>query len=432
MTELDDSAELEVLPTPPQRPRNRVPTVEAYQQERERIEDADVIQALRSIDGADSVRWRIERVNSEDPERNGHVMECGTDSIDAEILARKLGPGKYKIVGRYQDGSYAAARRLTIASDAIQVTRGQGTSSTSSGTSLDELEARYEARRARERAERNELLKIMVPALAPIGAAFITGMVGNRGPDVAALVAALKPPPAPTMPEMMTALASLKSLAPEQTTDPIDRALKLLDVIQDKAPSGGETGWLDVVKEVIRAAGPTVGTVIEGAVQSAMTRASPTSTTPAAAPSGLLPAPSAAPGGSVSATPQENPQMLGLLALIPWLKQQLEMAIQKASRGSDPVLIAERILDDLPDSADPEQLLAFVQREDWWAQLQRLDARVLPYAQWFARMRQAMLEQFGQEIAVTSGEAPPPVMTVSEVKSETIERPAGPPSLTGK
>lgn len=416
-------------------PVTQFDTPESYVEQRTRELDQDVLQGLRELDGADTVRWSVSRTGDEDPSRNGFLVKLNTSQLSAEYIRNRFGGGKYYVRGMYPNGGYAGHRTLDIAFDAPRTaSTGVGVSA-GAGTGFDvqrfmaEQDAREEARAEKRRRERLEILQIVGPIAAPI----IAAMVGRQGPDISQLVTALK---GPTMPEMMTALASLKSLAPEQTTDPIDRALKLLDVIQDKAPSGGETGWLDVVKEVIRAAGPTVGTVIEGAVQSAMTRVSPTSTTPAAAPSGLLPAPSAAPGGSVSATPQENPQMLGLLALIPWLKQQLEMAIQKASRGSDPVLIAERILDDLPDSADPEQLLAFVQREDWWAQLQRLDARVSPYAQWFARMRQAMLEQFtglsgetevetGAPGNVTTG--PSPQMTVTE-----IERPAGPPSLTGK
>src|ERR1051325_3995395 len=124
-----------------------------------------------------------------------------------------------------------------------------------------EQEAREEQRRERARRERNELLAILVPAISPIAAA----LLGNRGPDVATLAAALKPPAPPTMPEMMTALASLKALvpAPEPTADPVDRALKLLDFLQDKAPSGaGESNWFDLAKEALRSLGPTLGPVV--------------------------------------------------------------------------------------------------------------------------------------------------------------------------
>ena len=116
--------------------------------------------------------------------------------------------------------------------------------------------------------------------------------------------------------------------------------------------------------------------------------------------------------------------MLALLKLQPWLKTQLAMAMEKAARGSDPSLIAERIIDDIPDGVAPAMLIEFVAREDWFTMLQHFEPRVAPYQPWFAQMRQAMLDQFG---AVSAA----PAMTVTQAPNE-IDRPTGPPSLTGE
>src|ERR1051325_11466057 len=142
-------------------------------------------------------------------------------------------------------------------------------------------------------------------------------------------------------------------------------------------------------------------------------------TMPVGSPNGsnvLLPAPSQT---SAPVASTENPQTLALLRLQPWLKTQLAMAIDKAARGSDPVVIALRIIDDIPDGIAPNTLVQFIVREDWFSILQQFDARVTPYEAWFTQMRQAMLEEFD---AATQVQPPAPAMTVNTQPQE-IDRP---------
>lgn len=117
--------------------------------------------------------------------------------------------------------------------------------------------------------------------------------------------------------------------------------------------------------------------------------------------------------------------MLALLRLKPWLEKQMKMALEKAARGSDPSLIAERIIDDVEDGVDPAMLIQFVAREDWFEFLQGFDARVVSYRPWFTQMRQAMLEQF-------SATSAPPMTVTPQPASGELDRPTGPPSLTGE
>lgn len=383
-------------------------TVEEYVNERTRLEDRDVISALREVDSAETVRWSINRYGDADPARDGFIGEVVTEMLTLDNLARRFGPGNYRIIGKYPTGQYAASRRVKIASDASAVKKENSVNTSMSGTpSWDEWMRREEQRRESARKERNELLAILIPALSPI----IAAMIGNKGPDIATLAAALKPPPPPTMPEMMTALASLKALAPEQTQDPIDRALKLLEVIQDKAPTVGETGWMDLAREALKAVAPVIGPVVADKLASGVSTHSPSVALPG-------PIPTANPSSS------ENPQMLAMLKLLPWFKTQMEMALAKATRipPSDPALIAERVCDDLPDDVQPLLLKELIEREDWWQQMQRLEPRVSPHIAWFTELRKEILAQF---------EETPPSMTtkVIEPKSQEIDRPQKPPSL---
>lgn len=431
------------------RPDDRdMDSVAAFTEETGRELDSDVLQGLRELQGADGIRWSVHRVGDDDPKRNGFLMKLGTSQLNMEYLTKTFGGGRYYVRGNYPSGKYAAHRTIEIAADAQRAVAPVAANPAASGQPFDvqrflaEQEALSEARAAKRRTQWLETITVLGPIVGPI----IAAMVGNRGPDVAALVTALKPPPAPTMPEMMTALASLKSLAPEQTTDPVDRALKLFDVIADRTPSGGETGWADILKEAIRAVAPSVAPMIEAKLSERALAASMPQ------PVSAVPALSSMPGSTVAPVTQtgvlpaaavsvENP-MLGMVALLPWLKSQLQMALTKAANGTDPVFIADRILDDAnTERLNVPELLQFVARPDWFVLLCRFEPRCAQYQSWFTDMRNAMLEE--DQSAGGGGISPPlPVATQTPPPAEsmsvqgegvqTIDRPGAPPSLTGK
>lgn len=402
--------------------------VAEYVREREKFEDSDILQGLRELDGASGIRWEVHRQGDMDQSRNGWVCDIPVEQLTIQHLSNLVGPGVYRVIGKHSNGRIATQRTVRIAGDARrwqqQNLQGGTTAGMGGSLNIEEWERRQELKDEKRRRERNELLALMIPALSPIVAA----IVGRNGPDVTGLVAALKPP------DPMTMIAALKQLSPQvEQNQPtaIESAFKIIDRLKDLSPGEGGTSWLDVFKELARSAGPTLGTMIEGAVVRAQSTSPASATAPLTAPGAVpsvvsLPAPAA---DGASQTGGANP-MFGMLALIPWLKTQLEMCLQKAARGSDPGLIAERLIDDLPDGVKPEQLLELIARADWWAQMQRFDPRVAQYGPWFARMREAILEQFN----ASSGDSAPgntakPViaqntMTVTEVKPEP-DRPSG-------
>lgn len=417
-------------------PLGQEDSVSGYVADQTRQQDLDVLAGLREIDGAEGVRWKVYRVNDDDPKRNGFLDEIGASQLTTNTLRDRFGGGTYRVRGHYPNGQFAAQRTIAIALDApvrrvgAVVNEGAG-----SGNGFDpqrfllEQEVREDAKRERARKERNELLALIIPAVAPIAAA----MIGRQGPDLTALVAALK---GPTMPEMMQGLASLKALVPEQTTDPFDRAMKIMDMIQDKTggPGAGETGWFDLGKELIKAVGPTLGPALEarfaasgGAPSSALLQIATDSAQ--SVESRSLNAP---------AQPEENPQMFAQLVLLPWLKAQLAMALTKAQKNSDPGLIAERILDDLPAGIAPENVAELLSRADWWTQLRRFDPGVAPYAAWFAQMREAMLAELTEVVdkegpvspAMKVKEVQPPAAPVRSQEKPVDMPPAAPPKLS--
>ena len=403
-----------------------------YLADQEREQEIDVLAGLRELEGADGARWRIYRIGSDDPSLNGFLDEIGTVQLSAVWIRDKFGGGKYRVRGHLAgNGRIIAHRTIEIAGDAPRRASSIATapvaSGNSSSVSFEEWERKEEIRAEKRRKERMDLIGILGPIAAPIIAAW----VGRQGPDMATLIAALKPPPPPDPIALLTQLKALNA-SESAHSNPFDTAFKVLEKLQDLSPPEGGTGWMDVLKEVVKTAGPSLGGVIESAMQKSATTVSPAlppSVAPAAAGGNI-----ALTAGTFSEARSGDPTMLGMLALLPWLKEQMAMALQKAAQGSDPGLIAERILDDLPQGMKPDALVEFIARADWFQQLQRFDSRVAAYGPWFNAMRTAMLDEItGGE---PSGTAKPqgdsttqlPPMSVTPMDDE-IEKPIAPPKL---
>ncbi len=103
---------------------------------------------------------------------------------------------------------------------------------------------------------------------------------------------------------------------------------------------------------------------------------------------------------------------MSLLALVPWLSATLQQLIVQAARAREPELYAEVTFDNLPPGADVAQLKAFIERPDWWAQLQRFAPGVAPYEGWFTQYRGFLVDILAEELERL---APPPSPTPENV-----------------
>ena len=83
---------------------------------------------------------------------------------------------------------------------------------------------------------------------------------------------------------------------------------------------------------------------------------------------------------------------MGVVSFLPWLRDNLQALIYQAGRNKDPGLYASVMLDNLPPGTDPALLKGFIERADWWAQLQTFAPGVTPYPAWFAEFREAVIE----------------------------------------
>lgn len=385
-------------------------------------EDGQIFRVSDEISTTEGARLIITRVLPED--KKGYCGEMVSHAFTLERVRALYGPGRYRVRIMGPKGFLPGGGSIVIAEPAPD-------SPQTMAQVLEKLDQRNRDRVAQQQpsaVNTLEWLKVLAPFLGPMIPALITAM---RGPDIGTLIAAVK---GPTMPEMMQGLASLKALAPEQTTDPIDRALKLLDVIQEKIPSGGgETNWLDVVREAIKSVGPTLGGAIEGAIIKANTPSLPA---PNAGRPPALAAPPGSPAPSVATTgAQPFSQSSGtpnMTALLQWLASQIEFLIVKAARGSDPALYAEVLLDSVPDGLSAETVAQLVARPDWFKYLCQLDSRAQQYEAWFGRLRASILAELEIPADVPDAVLAPKVEATSvPLQGAEIQRPSGkPPSLS--
>lgn len=321
--------------------------------ETQELERLDVLEALRNLQTGDPIRWRIYRQGHENPDMNGYLAEWTTSQLTQERIKDEFGGGTYKIRGQHSDGKYAGGRTIHIAGDAIRKEKYVNSTQQpainvaeliTAQTARDEARRRDEDARAererkaaeakeeQRRRERNELLAIVVPALTGLTTAIVGAFAANRGPDLASLLAALKGP------DPLVLLTQLKQLEDKPNHDGV--LMKVLPMLLERASDSareGDTGWLDVVKELAKSAGPAVGGLIEAAMSQARqngTASSPGSVMPGMAVSVQGTAPNAnIPLSAPAVAPPGMPPAGGLI-VVPEPRPRRERPRRSASDPS--------------------------------------------------------------------------------------------------
>ena len=191
------------------------------------------------------------------------------------------------------------------------------------------------------------------------------------------------PPPSQieTMTLMIGLMKSMKDFASPQIPqapafDPekmFDLFLKGMEMGRDSG-GGGETGLMDLAKELIKS--PLLGQLAQAA------------TTPQLPPP-KMEQPKLPVQLPIKLNPQAQseikpqPPTQGENMTNPAIKYYLNMLIQKAENDSDPVLYAEFILDNAPQSMVEENIM----REDLIEYASSIDPRVKQHEKWFTELR---------------------------------------------
>lgn len=188
--------------------------------------------------------------------------------------------------------------------------------------------------------------------------------------------------PQPSQMEMMTGMMALMASMKNFVSPPVQPSVspdKMIEVLikgmelgRDSG-GGSETGLMDIAKELIKS--PLLGQLAQAATtmpqlprQQAQMQI-PVQAKPAQPQMTTQPQPATQPKGTVMQTQV--------------LKHYLDMLVKKAEKDSDPILYAEFILDNVPQSMVEENIM----RDDLIEYASTIDPRVKDHQEWFIELR---------------------------------------------
>jgi hypothetical protein len=359
--------------------------------------DADELSVLREMEGASQTQWKLWKTLPLD--EAGHVATLPSAALDMDNIARKYGPGKYRVRGRRSDGTWTPQRTIEISPVSVLKTEHTAPGAASGGVA--DVLAILRDQKNRESEKVKEWLIPLVTVLAPGLLEMFRGLFARK--------------PDSSLTEMVAALQGMKALAdPPKESDPLrqlDQMTAMIERVRGILPEKESTGstWVDLVRDVAKESGPILsGLISMRAAQQAPVQHVPFTTAPQPPMQPAVitrvqpqqpatvsaPASAEAPAPQETQTTQENP----MLALLGWLRNQLPMLTAKAAANSDPGLYAELLLDNLPQGADPQLIHMWLSKPEWWDMLKGVYPPMEPYRGWFTQMRDALIESVAEEL----------------------------------
>lgn len=325
-------------------------------------EDGAYFRAVEELQHTEGVHFVISRVKPAD--KSGYCGKLTAEDTTMERIKSMWGPGVYRVRAQGPQGFVAGGGTITIAEDAIP-SRGE-----SSTLSILELMDKRDRENSEQKRERNmEYARI----LAPVFAALIPRLLGGND-NTAALITALKPPPPPSMSDVVQTMASMQALnGNSNKQSEMDIFMRALEFAKDINRT--ETNWIDVVKEV---ASPLLGTMAAGAPRI----------------QGAIPSGAVNPNLKIESHGATD---VNILQRLQFLRGTIDQLIVQASRGKDPELYAEVLLDNIPEDVPVGQLLGWLERTDWWQQMCKFHKGVEPFKSWFEKLRENVLRFLKEE-----------------------------------
>lgn len=184
--------------------------------------------------------------------------------------------------------------------------------------------------------------------------------------------------PAETKADWLREIAMMRELfGGNNQSDPLGTLAKVIPVVRDLMPRGeGETNMLDVFMRLAQEFGPAIKAAVEK--------------TPAL----TAFVPPAQPGAVTQSIP---PEQHGANQMQLMLKAKLALLCAKAKADADPGPYAAIICEEV----SPEVLSNLVNNPDWLGELAKINPGVKLFPQWFAELREAVIE-----IMTEAGEGP--------------------------
>jgi hypothetical protein len=362
------------------------------------------IEESKSVQGAEVILRRTMPADAA-----GFCDKIPVGEFDLSMLKTKYGPGTYVIRfsgigGKFLPGG-GTIKIAPIPND------GHKANGSTDITSVMEL---MEKQRANDRERNSRLLELAIPTLGTVLAALLGG---RQQTDVAALVAALKPAPGPTLNDLAQTLASMKSLTADNSPrDPLETIFNIMEKVKGLSGSGeqGESNWTDVVRDLVKEAIPAVKPMLDNMAnmqaenQRRLAQQPPLTIQPLPNPGSVNGAPTPlvlSPASAVTTESVGSAEIPSNGDTDMWLilaREHLGKILKWANDDRNPQAYAEVFMDELPQIVasyiKPDDALGYLQRTDWWEQVIAIYPNLKPHREWCDEFRQELISFIKEQV----------------------------------
>lgn len=379
--------------------------------------DGELFRAVEEMRGTAGVMLLLTRIYPTTPDQFGYVGQMTPEEFTLDQVREVYGPGKYKVRVKGPKGFLKGGGTVHVARGAVRPPPSGGGGSAPSDVLalLKAMQDQETARRMEGAQRRDRWIELAIPGLLTVVA---TLLGKNTGPDMTALITALKPAPGPTMADLTAALSNLKNLSePKSDGSQLEMVLKVLDVAKEHLGGGekGESNWIDVLRDVLKEGLPAVKPLLEN-MQAARAPIQATVVRPASGPFALPVTPSASTASpsssdvaasvSTPATQSSPPAADGpsdMLALfLPIAKQQAEKLLAWAVKAARVELYAEVLLEELPtiihQYLTPEKALGYLKDARWFEVVCNVEPRLREHQAWLDALRAEVIDIIEEQI----------------------------------
>lgn len=321
---------------------------------REKLDD-DVIRALTELDGAEEIRWQVHRVSNPNP--GFCPPEMSTSELSLHQIATLHGPGRYRIKGIKQDGTYYKSARVTIAESMKK----------------DETANLLAALKGNSNGDNQAILLAMMQQNTAIVSAALAKPERASSIPWAAIVTA--------SPLFLAAVKDFfKNTSSDDAMEKLVKQLALVEKLRGDDKKEG-SNWTDIIRDALPSLQAMVSRPGGNSAQPVQhIHARVTNPPPA----------TVSDSGTVIETPEAVEPTIEMLGQ-QWLDKKISELVQNASENKNPELRAEVFVDDMPAYIPESLVLRLLNNDDWFQQLSLLNSAVIPYSGWFTEFRECLI-----------------------------------------
>lgn len=364
-------------------------------------EGGDLFNAIDELRGAANVVCIVTRTAPQG--KTGYAGQMSVSEFSREKIRSVYGAGRYRVQIKGPKGFLPGGGSIEIAETAEKPSGG--------GTDIAAILEAMNKSQADNRERNNRLLELAIPGALGI----IAAMVGkNQGTDIAALVAALKPAPGPTLNDLAQTLSSMKALTADTSPrDPLETIFNIMEKVKGLSGSGeqGESNWTDVVRDLVKEAIPAVKPMLDNIAanqqkQIQQQQQQPPFTIqplPAIHTAPVVHQPETIVKSNETETiekPKEGEDMFAMFA--PTIKEHLAKIVKWATDDRNPQAYAEVFLDELPQIVanyiKPDEAIGYLNRSDWWEKVREYYPALNPHYEWCSEFRDELLSLINEQI----------------------------------